>query len=357
MFALVLIGIALAMALAATRRVVGHGAGGMAAGMAAMMAAMGTGLSVGYAAGMVWDLSWATVVGLVAGGMHGLWMGRRYGPMAALDGAGGGVMGGLMGPMLGVMLLYLPTSLASTAVLMLVLQAGFSAGAVYLVASDAGAAGVTRGWLRLVGRVLGAESSAITETAGDHYTTLGIPAGATDTAIAEAYLAAVRQAKGQPERLATLQQALAVLSDPARRARFDAARLAEAACSRPAAVHVAKGGGRKQRDKLASQGGARLSARRREMVTGAALAIGTGAAVLLLSGALPPGQGSAGGASLATAPWDTDTPVPAVAAEVDARGVQQVTMTLRAGRYEPRVVDIQKGTPVHLTLQAIGDPG
>ncbi len=76
--------------------------------------------------------------------------------MAALDGAGGGVMGGLLGPMLAVMLLYLPLSLASTAILMLLLQALFSAGAIYLVAVGASAAAAKKGWLGLVGWVLGA---------------------------------------------------------------------------------------------------------------------------------------------------------------------------------------------------------
>lgn len=154
-FALLLIGVSIEIAHLTTRTAGHYGASGMVAGMAAMMAAMGTGLSIGYATGMVWDLGWANLVGVLVGFSHGLVMGRRYGPMAALDGAGGGVMGGLMGPMLGVMLLYLPVSLVLTAILMLILQAAFSVGAVYLVAEAAGRAG-SSGLLRQVGWVLGA---------------------------------------------------------------------------------------------------------------------------------------------------------------------------------------------------------
>jgi hypothetical protein len=90
--------------------------------------------------------------------------------MAALDGAGGGVMGGLMGPMLAVMLLYLPLSLASTALLMLLLQALFSAGAVYLVGAGANAPEVNQGWLGMFGRVLGA-GQGITDVVEKH----GVP--------------------------------------------------------------------------------------------------------------------------------------------------------------------------------------
>jgi hypothetical protein len=156
MTAAIMFGLAAAIGVFTSRTVARYGASGMAAGMAAMMAAIGTGLAAGYGAGTQWDLGWATLVGVLTGGMHGLVMGRRHGPMAALDGAGGGVMGGLMGPMLAVMLLYLPLSVASTALLMLLLQALFSAGAVYLVAAGANAPAVRRGWLVRLGWVLGA---------------------------------------------------------------------------------------------------------------------------------------------------------------------------------------------------------
>ena len=49
--------------------------------------------------------------------------------------------------------------------------------------------------------------------------------------------------------------------------------------------------------------------------------------------------------------------VPAVAPTISSNGVQLVAMTLRAGRYEPRLVDIKAGAPVRLSMQAIGDPG
>jgi hypothetical protein len=48
--------------------------------------------------------------------------------------------------------------------------------------------------------------------------------------------------------------------------------------------------------------------------------------------------------------------VPAVAPTISS-GVQLVAMTLRAGRYEPRLVDIMAAAPVRLSMEAIGDPG
>lgn len=187
---------------------------GMPAGMAAMMAAMGTGLSVGYAAGMVLDLGTATLIGVVAGGAQGLWLGRVWAPSAALEGASGGVMGGLMGPMLSVMLLYLPMSLLLVAVLMLGLQALLSGAAIYLAADAGGALPGTR-WLRaVVGGLLGASA----QPGADHYSILGVDPEARPTEIAEAFLAVSRRATDDPDQMAAARQALAVLTDPLRRA-------------------------------------------------------------------------------------------------------------------------------------------
>ncbi len=162
-FAVLLTGFAVAhLTMRSTAR---YNASGMVACMAAMMAAMGTGLSVGYAGGMVWDLGWANLAGVLVGATHGLVMGRRYGPMAALEGAGGGVMGGMMGAMLAIMLLYLPGSLALTALLMLALQVALSIGGIYVVAAAAGAIGPT-GWLHRVGHVLGAQYQEVACCAG-----------------------------------------------------------------------------------------------------------------------------------------------------------------------------------------------
>jgi hypothetical protein len=353
-FVAISIGLGIVIAISATRRVAHYGASGMTAGMAAMMAAMGTGLSVGYAAGMAWDLGWANLIGVLAGGLHGLWMGRRYGPMAALDGAGGGVMGGLMGPMLGVMLLYLPLSLQLTAALMLAVQAAFSAGAVYLVASAAGGTAVAEGWLRVVGRVLGADSAAAVDLSRDHYATLGVQPDATPAEIADAFLRVNRTSK-QPDVITAASEALAVLADPLRRARYDAGRLrseapAVKAQTRSAHAAVAGAGRRKGAGREST---ARAKERHSDLARLLVLVVvGAVAGLVLVAGlSLPleiPAQSDAGAMTAADQ---------SAVAGTDASGVQQVAMTLRSGRYEPQLVQVNQNTPVRLSLQAIGDPG
>ncbi len=365
MFVALVIGYALTIAAVTTWRAERHGASGMTAGMASMMAAMGTGLSVGYGAGMLWHLGWANLVGVLAGGLHGLWMGRRWGPMAALDGAGGGVMGGLMGPMLAVMLLYLKTSLVLTAVLMLALQLLFSAGALYLVAAAAGGA-VGVGWLGLLGRVLGAQTSR-TDTAEDHYGVLGVLTDATTSEIAEAFLLQSRRVAQDPRRAARVTAALGVLSDPVRRARYDAARLEEMACCEPQPSGSRAAGtgdvphGKRARKREREQAAAAAHTARRETgMLGVVIALA--ALVLLGNGLLftPPAGGSA------------NVPVPSSGAPADAASgdgagdatpaassaqVQEVAMSLRYPSYEPSLVEVRRGVPVRLTMEAIGDPG
>ncbi len=46
-----------------------------------------------------------------------------------------------------------------------------------------------------------------------------------------------------------------------------------------------------------------------------------------------------------------------VTATVGQDGVQQLAMSLRYPRYEPRLMEAKAGVPVRLTLEAIGDPG
>lgn len=387
-FVLLVVGVALAIAVGTTRRATAYGAGGMNASMAAMMAAMGTGLSVGYAAGLLWHLGWANLVGVLAGGLHGLWMGRRWGPMAALEGAGGGVMGGLMGPMLAVMLLYLPTSLVLTAVLMLALQLAFSAGGLFLVAASAGEA-VASGWFGVLGRVLGAEAPP-GGTARDHYAALGIPADATAAEIAQAFLAAARNPAEDPDRAARAAASFAVLSDPVRRARYEAARLEDLACCPPRATDAPGGAdareadrrprGKRAREEQTRRQAAATLAGRRAMVKQGAI-VGLAILALLVSGrqfapfpasaaAASPfsvrAAGTAGAADTAptravlpglpgSAPAPAAEPAPA-AGEPDGQ-IQEVALTLEQGRYGPELVEVRRGVPVRLSVKAVGDPG
>jgi hypothetical protein len=295
-FAVGLVLASLEIASATTRTARAYGASGMVAGMAAMMAAMGTGLAAGYATGMIWSLGWANLVGVVVGFGHGLLMGRRYGPMAALDGAGGGVMGGLMGPMLGVMLLYQPTSLVLTALLMLALQGIFSVGGVYLVAAAAGAVG-SSGLLYQVGRVLGA-----------HYLT------------------------GPLEGPCAPSELLAVARTPARQPRAGA---------------------------RGRRGGSRGTAYPSRSFVPALVAVLAGALALVVvfGGTALNGAGGTFPSITRADSFAAAPNVAPVAATVSPDGVQQLHMTLQYPRYEPRLMEVKAGTPVQLSLEALGDPG
>lgn len=295
MLLLILAVVATFAAVDVTRRIGRHRPVGMTASMAAMMAAMGSGLSIGYAAGLIATLGWATLAGVLAGSMHGLWMGRRYGPMAALEGFGGGVMGGLMGPMLAVMLLYLPTDLLLAGVLLLALQLALNAGALYLAVEAAGAAPTT-GWLRFVGRLLGADAAAACEPCEE-------PSQPVPTA---------RRGRSAP--------VAPVRSVPA-----------------------------------AGPAGASAANRRSSLLGGAVLVGGALAVVFAVDRAItaqqPAGASGQGGDENG---FGLGKPV---VADAGPDGVQQVAMKLRAPQYEPKLVQVKQGVPVKLTLEAIGDPG
>lgn len=356
-----------------SRRICRHGGSGMTAGMAAMMAAMGSGLSLGYAAGMVWDLGWANLIGVVAGLAHGLWMGRRFGAMAALDGAGGGVMGGLMGPMLAVMLVAMPLSLAWTAGLMLLLQWFFSLGAIYLVAAAVGQAR-TR-WMKAAGRLLGVPSGQA-GAVPDHYAALGVSPEANTAEIAAAYVAAARVVAAQPEQLASVREALAVLSDPLRRARYDVARLEDLEHSggcppqtenaipsrtrrpRVRAMPETPGGAGGQRP---TPSGARATpatgAARRPALARIAMAAGAAGVVGAAYVAATAARGADSQVQRAPGSPDGAGASGSVSAPVGEDGVQQVNLTLNAPYYGPALTEVKRGVPVRVTLTAVGDPG
>ncbi len=342
MVQIILATLGLAVAALTTRQCARYQLMGMPAGMAAMMAAMGTGLSVGYAAGMSLDLGTATLIGVVAGGVQGLWLGRVWGPSAALEGASGGAMGGLMGPMLSVMLLYLPTSVVLAAILMLVLQVLLSGAAVYLAADTAGVAPSTR-WQRAIGRLLGASA----QPGQDYYATLGVRPEASATEIAEGFLTVSRRTAHDPERMAAARQALDVLTDPLRRAKFDVARLealaccppAEAACPSAAPAHQPLPRSQRRPDRRARQP-QRTTAPRFGFQTWA-LVLGAVVLAFLMLRAGPELTGS-------SAPAQSDASAGGEA--------QSVAMNLDYPYYEPELVQVQKGRPVALTISSL-DPG
>ncbi len=338
------------VAIFTTRQCARYQLMGMPAGMAAMMAAMGTGLAAGYAAGMSPDLATATLIGVVAGGGHGLWLGRIWGPSPALEGVSGGIMGGLMGPMLSVMLLYNPTGLVLAAIIMLASQVLFSGAALYLAADAAGAL-PSAGWQRALGRLLGATA----QPGGDYYAILGVSPEADPTEIAEAFLAESRRAANDSDRLAAARQALAVLTDPLRRAKHDVARLEAIACCPPPALSAKAITQAPPAQPRASRRAERR-ARQQEQVTTTRFGVQTRVLVL--------GAVALGFLMLRAAPEFTGWPAPGRSAaqatgspETAAAGdVQSVALTLNYPNLQPQLLEVQKGRPVELTMSSF-DPG
>jgi len=330
MVQIIVAALGLAVAALTTRQCARYQLMGMPAGMAAMMAAMGTGLSVGYAAGMSLDLGTATLIGVVAGVVHGLWMGRRYGPVAALDGAGGGAMGGLMGPMLSVMLLYLPDSLLLTAALMLGMQVLFSVGAVYLIAAAAGGA-ASSAWMRAAGRLFGAESVPLSSPY-DRRLALGLSLEASTDALAP----------GE-----------AALSRSARAAQADG-RPASAGHPAPP-IPAGRGKRAAKRARKQARGGIHFDAKALAVATGI-LAIVAIKVVPDLASSLSASPSAAAGSATSRGSGRGPEPTPVLAVLSDD-DVQEVAMTLRRPDYEPRLIQVERGIPLRITVAAPNDPG
>ncbi len=90
----------------------------------------------------------------------------------------------------------------------------------------------------------------------------------------------------------------------------------------------------------------------------AAVAIGLSALIYFAFAGASPSESAASRPPVAPAAGSAAAPPqPASAPAASAGEIQQVAMTLRAPRYEPRLVEVKSGVPVRLTLQAIGDPG
>ncbi len=222
----------------------------------------------------------------------------------------------------------------------------------------------------------------------DYYTFLEVPPNAADEMILEAYLAKVQGADA-----ATVTQAdtaLGVLTDPQQRAAFDQARrarasgraagkatearsatappLARAAPSRPArppspASRTAASSTTSPRATTAPPRARFTSApsapaprnipRTVPVVVGIALLAGIVFAALLLtnraSGSAAGGVGAVPAAGLATQ---------AVEARL-VNGVQTVDVLLNGDtfQYEPPVIKVKQGLPVHFNLRVKGDPG
>jgi hypothetical protein len=123
--------------------------------------------------------------------------------------------------------------------------------------------------------------------------------------------------------------------------------LSTPAAARPADGHRQRG--RARSTKVAATGAAtRAGARMRWRVVAL---VGVAALAIFAMGGGPDGGlvgAGAAGSSVAGPP---------VAAILGQDGVQELSMTLRYPRYEPRLMEAQAGVPLRLSLQALGEPG
>jgi hypothetical protein len=198
--------------------------------MAGMTMGMLNGFLLGYAAAaatMPNGMFWGNLLGILLGLTLGSYFGRAGGLMGVMDGAMGGVMGGSMGAMLAVMLHFPDWAEFWTAVLLASIYLAGMAGLVVLIEQSAPehaalhrlAPMFTRAVATEVTAIQAAERVASGQGPVNYYEMLDIPVRASVTQIATAYSAYVVDADDHARAVA--DQALATLTNPQQRARYD----------------------------------------------------------------------------------------------------------------------------------------
>ncbi len=197
---------------------------------------------------------WGNLFGVIFGLSLGSYFGRAGGLMGVMDGAMGGVMGGSMGAMLAVMVRFEDWALLWTGILLVIIYAVGMVGLVVLIERSApGHAALhrlapfftramaeeaseeydaTEEASRVARTAQGARSAQTVRAAQttqaeqvpqrrivDYYALLGVRHKASADEIQEAYLAKLDD--GDEAQMDRLERALAVLSDPQKRASYD----------------------------------------------------------------------------------------------------------------------------------------
>ncbi|HUS14461.1 MAG TPA: hypothetical protein VM536_05505 [Chloroflexia bacterium] len=190
--------------------------------MTGMVMGMLNGLLVGYAAAAATaSMFWGNLIGILLGLVLGGYYGRGGALMGVMDGAMGGVMGGSMGAMLAIMVTFPEWALAATAVLLsLVYVAGMIALVVLIEQRAPTLAGAHR-LAPLFARRTGAGAPPARAGSGlmNYYEMLDIPVKASSEQVAQAYLMYIEGAADEARAVAAV--ALAVLTDPTRRAQYN----------------------------------------------------------------------------------------------------------------------------------------
>lgn len=208
--------------------------------MVGMTMGMMNGFVLGYAsaaavasiANAAGSLLWGNFFGMLLGLLLGLYFGRAGGLMGMMDGGMGGVMGGSMGAMLAAMLVFPSEGLLWTAVLLGAIYLVSMVGLVALIEQSAPEHAALHRLMPMFTRAMATEAaeeadraeaqSQVTSRLGqvmDYYALLGVRQGASNYAIADAYL--VRLAEADQADVMRLEQAISILTDPYRREAYD----------------------------------------------------------------------------------------------------------------------------------------
>jgi len=194
--------------------------------MLGMTMGMLNGFVLGYAvasATMPNGMFWGNLFGILLGLTLGVYFGRGGGLMGGMDGAMGGVMGGSMGAMLAVMVHYPDWALLWTAVLLGALYVAGMVALVVLIEQRAPDHAHLHRLAPLFARPGAAAALPAPPLRADgpinYYEMLDIPVRATVPQVAGAYAAYIADA--DPPARAVADTALAILTNPPRRAEYD----------------------------------------------------------------------------------------------------------------------------------------
>jgi hypothetical protein len=189
--------------------------------VAAAAATIFAGTFIGTATG---SLFWGNLAGILLGALMGVYFGRAGGLMGMMDGGMGGVMGGSMGAMLAAMLTFPEGLLLWTGVLLAVVYV-VGMGALVVLIEKSAPGHEALHWLaphftRAVAEEADeAEAARIGRQMPNYYDFFDVEWGASEAKITDAYLE--KLAEGNEEELRWAERALAILTDSRKRDIYD----------------------------------------------------------------------------------------------------------------------------------------
>jgi hypothetical protein len=373
---------------------------------AAAAASIFAGTVIGTATG---SLFWGNLMGILLGALMGVYFGRAGGLMGMMDGGMGGVMGGSMGAMLAAMLTFPEGLLLWTAVLLGAVYVVGMAALVVLIEKSAPGHDALHWLAPYFTRAMAEEADEAQAALGgrqmpDYYDFLDVEWGASEAEITDAYIG--KLADGDDTELQWAERALAILTDPRKRAAYDkqlklslgrgdccpppkrkqgvvdaATKLPATTITRTAATAVAvkpakaparvsrevKSQTKSQVQRVTQNRQARQTQHTKRRGLGAGPLIGAGLGGLLVVGlflvwTLTQGsqvEGYTDNGNRLPDDFVAKLQTQAVEAPVsDGKQTLDLAVDAPSMSYKPSVIKVKKGVPVHFKLSAQnGDPG